>query len=159
MQMKPTGKLFTSNPAGLKNLEVEAEIWQITRGGLTLPNVLLEKNLSPSPGLFQLFVQEWKGKPFGQWWSKYEEKFLIELGTSEKIRGLRDVYKRLILGKNIVLVCFCKDHRYCHRRLVGEFFSKYGVEAIELNPVTQEQLSLFSEGEDNNGYHNNNRLF
>lgn len=157
MNKKPTGMLYTSNPAGLKNLNIEAEVWQITRGGLTLPNVILEKKLSPSSSLFQTFIQDWKGKPFNQWWPKYEKKFLIELETEEKIRGLRDVYKRLLLGKNVVLVCFCKDHRYCHRRLVGEFFKPYGVKAIELNPISQEQISLFEGVE--NGENYNDRFF
>ena len=39
----------------------------------------------------------------------------------------------------MVLVCFCHDHRYCHRRLVGEFFAPYGVKSEELNPILIEQ--------------------
>ncbi|WP_330501606.1 DUF488 domain-containing protein [Peribacillus frigoritolerans] len=143
---KITGNLFTSNPAGLKYLKEEAEIWQITRGGLTLPGAYQIKKLSPSPSLFQTFTQDWKGKPFEFWWPLYEKRFAVEMQSEEKIRGLRDVYKKLLQGKNVVLVCFCKDHRYCHRRLVGEFFEQYGIRAMELNPITQEQLSLF-EGE------------
>lgn len=158
MATKPTGQLYTSNPAGLKNLNVDAEIWQITRGGLALPNAQVKKNLSPSQELFQTFVHEWKGKPFQQWWPKYEERFSSELESSEKLRGLRDVYKNLLVGNNVVLVCFCKDHRYCHRRLVGEFFKPYNVNVVELNPITQEQLSLFEGGERVNGNHNNNRF-
>ncbi|MFB9759610.1 DUF488 domain-containing protein [Ectobacillus funiculus] len=140
---QPKGRLYTSNPAGLRFLEEEAEIWQITRGGVNLPNTVVVKELSPSPSLFQTFVQDWKGTPFDNWWHLYEKRFLGEMETDEKLRGLRDVYKRLLVGRNVVLVCFCKDHRYCHRRLVGEFFKPYGVEAIELNPVSQDQLSFF----------------
>lgn len=157
MNKKPSGKLFTSNPAGLKKMNIEAEVWQITRGGLTLPNAILEKKLAPSPFLFRTFVQDWKGKPFETWWSKYERRFLDELKSDEKIRGLRDVYKRLMLGENVILVCFCKDHRYCHRRLVGQFFEPYGVKAVELNPISQEQISLFEGVEDEENY--NNRFF
>jgi uncharacterized protein YeaO (DUF488 family) len=145
LQNSPTGNLFTSNPAGLINLNVEAELWQITRGGVQLPNTLLVKNLSPSKTLFLKFVHEWKGYPYDEWWHKYERLFLKELSTEEKLRGLRDVYKRLLLGKNVVLICFCHDHRFCHRRLVAEFFEPYGVKAKELNPIKVEQLSIFQE--------------
>jgi uncharacterized protein YeaO (DUF488 family) len=140
---KHLGKLYTSNPSGLRYLSEDVEIWQITRGGVNLPNTILVKELSPSPDLFQTFVRNWKGRPFDQWWGLYEERFYKELESDEKLKGLRNVYKRLLLGKNLVLVCFCKDHRFCHRRLVGDFFIPYGVEAIELNPITKEQLSFF----------------
>lgn len=140
---KPTGKLYTSNPSGLRNLNEEAEIWQITRAGVDIPNSIVVKSLSPSPILFQNFIQDWKGKPFEEWWHLYEKRFLEELTTDEKVVGLRDVYKKLLIGTNVVLLCFCKDHRYCHRRLVGEFFKPFGVDAIELNRITEEQLSLF----------------
>ncbi|MCU5340121.1 DUF488 domain-containing protein [Bacillus cereus] len=140
---QPKGHLYTSNPAGLRFLKEEAEIWQITRGGINIPNTVLVRELSPSRPLFQTFIQDWKNKPFDEWWHLYEKRFLTEMKTDEKLHGLRHVYKKLLIGKNVVLVCFCKDHRYCHRRIVGEFFKPYGVEAIELNPVSQDQLSLF----------------
>lgn len=137
------GKLYTSNPAGIKLLEVDAEIWQITRGKTTLPDMISVKELSPSNHLFQRFLQEWKGNPGDEWWSIYEKEFLQELTTDEKLHGLRKIYKKLYQGQNIVLVCFCKDHNFCHRRLVGEFFKPYGIEAIELNPINNDQLSFF----------------
>jgi len=140
---KQLGKLYTSNPNGLRYLKEDAEILQITRGGVNIPNTTLLKELSPSPSLFQNYVLDWKDRPFNEWWYLYEKRFLNELETEEKIRGLRDVYKKLLSGKNVVLVCFCKDHRYCHRKIVGDFFKPYGVEPIELNPIFQEQLSLF----------------
>lgn len=140
---KCIGKLYTSNPSGLRFLKDEAEIWQITRGGVELPNMALVKELSPSPSLFQTFVRNWKDKPTNEWWNSYEKRFLKELETNEKLQSLRELYKRLFIGKNVVLICFCKDHRYCHRKLVGDFFQPYGIEAVELNPITQEQLTLF----------------
>ncbi|KMK90761.1 hypothetical protein VL03_21400 [Rossellomorea marisflavi] len=139
----PTGNLYTSNPDGLKNLTVTADIWQITRGGVALPNAHVVRELSPSKVLFQKFVHNWKGKPYQDWWHKYEKNFLKEMENEVFKKSLRSVYKELCRGKNIVLVCFCKDHRYCHRRLVGEFFQEYGVKVKELNPVLQDQLTLF----------------
>ena len=143
LQSTPTGKLFTSNPAGLRYLKEEAEIWQIMRAGFEIKEALRVKELSPSDDLFQTYIRAWRNKPSEQWWPLYEERFQKELKTEEKIYGLRKVYKQLLMGHNVVLICFCDDHRICHRRLVGEFFNSYGVDAIELNPVNSEQISLF----------------
>lgn len=141
----PKGKLFTSNPAGLQNLEVKAELWQIMRAANTLPNCIQVKSLSPSKTLFLKYSQEWKGKSYQEWWPKYEKCFNEELKKDVVVQSLREIYKKLLLGENIVLICFCNDHRYCHRRLVAEFFEPYGVKPIELNPIKVEQLSIFSE--------------
>lgn len=139
----PTGQLFTSNPGGLKYLTVDAELWQITRAGVTIPNAVQVQQLSPSNELFQTFVRRWRGKQPTEWWNEYENRFTEELKSEEKIKGLREVYKRLLMGKNVVLICFCNDHRYCHRRLVAELFEPHGVKAAELNPIRVEQISLF----------------
>ncbi len=142
--LKPTGKLYTSNPEGLRRFRIpNAEIWQITRGGYDLTGAKVVRSLSPSPELFRTYVSRWRNLPPEKWWNLYEPCFLKELKTEEKLEGLRAVYKKLLEGKDVVLVCFCEDHRYCHRRLVGEFFEPYGVTAKELNPVTSEQISMF----------------
>lgn len=142
-QPVPTGKLYTSNPTGLKYLTEKAEIWQIMRAGPELPGSIRVKELSPSDQLFRTYIRAWRGKPANKWWPFYEEQFKNELKTEEKLQGLRSVYKRLLLGQSVVLICFCDDHRICHRRLVGEFFQQYGVKALELNPINSEQLTLF----------------
>lgn len=50
------GKLYTSNPNGLKNIKSDVELWQITRAGNMIPNTLLVRNLAPSQQLFHTFV-------------------------------------------------------------------------------------------------------
>ena len=120
-QLAPIGKLYTSNPAGLKYLKEEAELWQIMRAGPELSNAIRVKELSPSDELFQLYMGMWKGKPADDWWHLYEKKFISEMETEEKLQGLRAIYKKLLLGHTIILICFCEDHRICHRRLVGDF--------------------------------------
>lgn len=141
--MNPQGKVFTSNPAGLKKINFDADILLITRAGVEIAGAEIVRDLSPSTDLFHTYLNQWKDRPGDEWWSKYEARFLIELKSNTKLNALRDVYKRLLRGKNVVLVCFCKDHRYCHRKLVGEFFEQYGVEVQELNPITVEQITLF----------------
>lgn len=137
------GKLYTSNLAGLKKKNFDADVLLITRAGVEVPGVEIIRDLSPSNGLFQKYLNSWKDHPDYSWWPKYEERFMIELTSDVKLNALRDIYKRLLHGENIILVCFCKDHRYCHRRLVGEFFEKYDVQVSELNPVKYEQITLF----------------
>ena len=131
---KPIGKLYTSNPDKLKYLDVKAEIWQITRSNTLLVNeAILVRGLAPSDQLFNKYINKWKNTPAGNWWHEYEELFLKELGNEEKLSNLRLLYKKIMEGINIVLLCFCKDANYCHRRLVGEFFNQYGIKSIELN--------------------------
>lgn len=142
-KFNPTGKLYTSNPSGLKYIKEDVELWQIMRAGYDLSEALRVQELSPSDELFQTYIRAWKNKSSKEWWPLYEQRFQKEMQSEEKLKGLRAVYKKLLLGQNIVLICFCDDHRICHRKLVGEFFEPYGVKAIELNPVKTEQISLF----------------
>jgi|GEM_PF-408192 len=137
---RPTGKLFTSNIEGLRRLDVDAELWQITRSGIEIPNAIFVRSLSPSPDLFNTFLTEWKHLPPQVWWPEYEKRFLEELQSQEKFNYLRLIYRKLLHGVNIVLICFCKDYNFCHRRLVGEFFRQYEVQVEELDPITSEQL-------------------
>jgi uncharacterized protein YeaO (DUF488 family) len=142
--MNNPGKLFTSNPRGLKNLTVEAEIWQITRGKTIIPNTVLVRGLAPSKELFAKFLGKWKQLDPKMWWEEYEELFLSELKTEEKKSMLRVLYSSIKSGKNVVLLCFCKDARFCHRRLVGQFMAEHGTEVIELDlPGRARQLTIF----------------
>lgn len=140
---KPSGRLYTSNLPGLKKLKTQADRLLITRAGAEISNVEPVRALSPSPELFHTYLDEWRERPDKSWWPEYERRFRKELESEEKLPALRDVYKRLLRGQDVALICFCKDHRYCHRRLVGEFFEDYGVQAEELNPIAAEQMDLF----------------
>ena len=139
--VKPTGRLFTSNPNGLKKIRIDAELWQITRAGHDIPNAIIVRELSPSLELYNLFINQWKNLPPRDWWDQYEQRFLKELNSPEKLLFLRKIYCKLLKNTNIILICFCQDHIHCHRRLVGDFFRTYDVEVEELNPKMQ--LSMF----------------
>ncbi|OUS75157.1 hypothetical protein B1748_18650 [Paenibacillus sp. MY03] len=142
--LNPSGKLYTCNASGLHKVNFEADRLLITRAGNEIRDTETVRDLSPSPDLFRTALQEWKNKlDEEEWWPLYEKRFLKELEWETRVKALREVYKRLIAGKNVVLICFCPDHRYCHRKLVGEFFNKYGVEVQELNPIKVEQIKLF----------------
>lgn len=143
-KLLPTGKLYTSNVSGLKKKPAGANVLAITRGGAEIPGTDIIRDLSPSEDLFHTYLEEWRGKmAYEEWWPLYEKRFMAELKMESRVQALREVYKKLLRGEDVVLMCYCKDHRYCHRRLVGEFFKDYGVEATELNPIKVEQLNLF----------------
>lgn len=143
--LNPPGKVYTCNAAALrKKVDFPAELFLITRAGYEVPNATIIRELSPSQELFLTYLNEWKDKEdYEVWWPKYEKRFLAELKWEDRLKALRELYKLLINGIDIVLICFCKDHRYCHRRLVGEFFTQFGVQVEELNPITEEQMNLF----------------
>jgi|AKZA01.1.fsa_nt_gi Protein of unknown function, DUF488. len=137
------GKLYTSNVEGLKKINFTADIYLITRAGYDVNGTIRLKGLSPSPDLFQRYIKEWKDVSDPEkWWPYYKKIFSDELKTDEKLHDLRFIYKELLRGKNIVLVCFCKNHKYCHRSLVGDFFLEYGVKVTELNPAEFEPVFL-----------------
>jgi uncharacterized protein YeaO (DUF488 family) len=142
--LNPKGKLYTCNANGLHKIKFPADKLLITRAGFEIPEAEIVRDLSPSPDLFQTYLQQWKDCEANEvWWPKYEQRFLVELKGESRVKALREVYKKLVMGHNVVLICFCKDHRYCHRKLVGDFFTQFGVEATELNPVKVEQTTLF----------------
>ncbi|ANY68619.1 hypothetical protein BBD42_20685 [Paenibacillus sp. BIHB 4019] len=141
--MLPSGKLYTSNLNGLKKINFPATKLMITRAEIDIEGVAMYQALAPSQDLFQFSLDGRKEVADFAWWPKYEERFAAELQFDRKLEALRQVYRMLLEGSDVVLICFCHDHRYCHRRLVGEFFAPYGVKAEELNPVLIEQMKLF----------------
>lgn len=99
--------------------------------------------------LFNRYLSEWRGQKPELWWPKYVEIFTQELKTEKKLSTLRHLFKLVKSGKVIGLACFCKDARFCHRTLVGEFLRGYGIEVKEFrntnanSQAPHEQLSIF----------------
>lgn len=101
---------------------VDAEIrLQITRSNRGLAEGWIwVPQLAPSPALFMDYVR-WRER--GEWparWDEYRERFLAEMRAPEPQRYLNRLRQRLAEGKTVALACFCRDERYCHRRLVLE---------------------------------------
>jgi uncharacterized protein YeaO (DUF488 family) len=65
-------------------------------------------------------------------WDEYEVYFKEEMQKDPMLTALRQLYKRLKSGEDIILVCYEKDYMQCHRRLIGEFLKQFGVEYHEL---------------------------
>lgn len=65
-------------------------------------------------------------------WDEFETEFKIQMSGGLTLIALRELYKRLKSGEDIILVCYEKDYTYCHRRLIGEFMMQYDIEYHEL---------------------------
>jgi len=147
------GYIITTDTASLKKVNCD-EKWLITRAGIDIPNTLRVRELAPSSELFSRYIKEWRGKNPEEWWPLYKEDFCKELKTEEKLVQLRKLWKLVKIGKVIALVCFCKDNRYCHRTLVGDFLREAGIDVREIgkqkkNELEYVQLSFsFEVGED-----------
>lgn len=61
-------------------------------------------------------------------WDTYKERFLKEMVYMKST--LQRVYNFIKSGKDITLICYCKDYRRCHRGIIGEYFRTQGVEII-----------------------------
>lgn len=137
------GRLFTSNIQGLANLKVPARKILITRAGPEVSGSIRDRVLSPSNKLFTKYLSDWKNQMDPDiWWPKYENQFSKQFKNEEMIKHLRMIYKLLISGENVVVICYCRDWHYCHRRLIGEFFKKYGIRVKELSPIRSKQTWL-----------------
>lgn len=89
--------------------------------------------LAPNKQLFKKYLTEWKGRAGDEWFEEYKKRFVEQLKEPEVKEKLRTLYKLVMHeNKNIVLVCFCEDYRYCHRSIIGEYLESYGV-PVEYN--------------------------
>lgn len=66
-------------------------------------------------------------------WEDFEYYFKEEMKKDPMLTALRQLYKRLKSGEDIILVCYEKDYMFCHRRLIGEFLAQFGIEYKELD--------------------------
>jgi uncharacterized protein YeaO (DUF488 family) len=54
-------------------------------------------------------------------WAEYEQKYKLLISRRLKMRKKEfDELMNLAKRTDIVLTCFCKDERFCHRRLAKE---------------------------------------
>lgn len=127
------GKVITTSLSNMKYCQAD-EYWLITRGGEDIPGLNRHIGLSPSLQLFARYWHKWRGQDPATWWPTYEAAFQQELQTKEKLAELRTLYRLVQSGKTIALVCYCGSPDHCHRRLVGEFLSQYGIEVSEVEP-------------------------
>ena len=94
---------------------------------------ILEKSqqldcLSPSQSLFYRYLN-WRKT--GMWNTEtfnltYKPQFINELKANSLAREtLIRLIDKCNTGKNIALLCFCKDVNLCHRKIVGEILKAH----------------------------------
>lgn len=150
------GRIILSSLSNCKSINAD-EYWLITRGGRDIASFKRVFELAPLPALFHTYLTQWKGQPGEVWWPRYRERFNAQLATAQAQKCLHDLDILTNNGYSVVLACYCRNERFCHRRLVGDYLAGRGVEVVSFNgmdPVREkeassshdfEQLSLFSE--------------
>lgn len=127
------GTLYITNVSKFKKLDASIEKWLITRGGKDIPGTFRAKGLSPSWELFTRYLKEWKGKPPELWWEEYKQIFLAQLEEKNSQIILQKIANQIKQGKNIALICYCPDARYCHRILIALYLQEhYGIQFVEI---------------------------
>ena len=58
-------------------------------------------------------------------WEEFESEFKKQMNTGTTLQAMRELYRRLKNGEDIILVCYEKDDTQCHRRLIREFLSQW----------------------------------
>lgn len=75
----------------------------------------------------KLFGDEWEARGKIVEWPEYKKRYLAQLETEEAIEWMKHVAE---LSKNheVILVCYEKDWRHCHRYLLAKTIEeKFGV--------------------------------
>ena len=119
-----SGEIITCSFKKAKSYDVN-EKWLITRGGEGLPGYKRVPELAPSQELFDKYLTRWKDKPASLWWGKYKSEFMKQFKDPQFIMKLALLYEKVHnQNQNILLVCFCEDVEYCHRKLIASFLSE-----------------------------------
>lgn len=87
-----------------------------------MPQAIHNLKLAPSEKLFN----DYKSCKIS--WIEFERKFNEDLEFPDLI----DVINIINRGYNVLLLCYEKSDKFCHRRLVGEKFKKLGYKVKEL---------------------------
>ena len=84
--------------------------------------------LAPSKELFSWYMDN---KESEDWFIEYKRRYKKEVqGNERALARMRDIKKLLDSGKDVVLLCYCRDVYKCHRSIVGEAYEYVGIEVI-----------------------------
>lgn len=91
------------------------------------PQVIQLKGLAPSKRLLHFFKTYTKLTE--DVLKTYYVQYKMEIYNSiEGKKDLQSIEYYLNQGKDVQLICFCADYRYCHRTIVGKWFESKGFE-------------------------------
>lgn len=121
--------LYSTYIGNIKNLDEEhqAKVLNIARY-FKSEKIKKDVRLSPTADLLKAI------KTGNIDWSDFEYYYKEEMKREPMITALRELYKRLRRGEDIILVSYNKNYQECPRRLIGEFLQQYGIEYKELEP-------------------------
>lgn len=119
------GKLYLANIYTYKNqVPVNSVCINIARKNKDNLKQIIE--LAPSKELFSWYMNN---KDNEDWFKEYKRQYKIEIQSNElALEKMRYIKSLLDEGKDVVLLCYCRDYKKCHRSIIGEAF-----EAIKYN--------------------------
>lgn len=116
--------LYLTYAANFKNLtsKQKQNTLLIARGlkEKSFPGAKKEINLAPSKEL----LEDYKSNLIT--FSEFKERFSEQMESMTTFKELRKLYVRIKNGENIILCCYEKDNKICHRRLIAEYLEKNG---------------------------------
>ena len=114
--------------------EVFDEIWAIVRSLKSKSAYITQvPELSPSWSLFKTYLKliddgNWNKQTFE---TIYKPQFLSQIANDPAAsKKLAELVQKDKAGKKIALVCFCANPALCHRSLIAQMLTTYGVQII-----------------------------
>jgi uncharacterized protein YeaO (DUF488 family) len=123
-------KLYTTYLSKLKKLSFNdnCNIYFIARYKPASAKITHFPDVAPSPVL----LGSWK---LGQIsWEEFEKEYYKELSLNENQANVRLIAQNILdLGQDVCIVCYEKDIKHCHRRLLAEYIKdEYKIDWEEL---------------------------
>lgn len=90
-----------------------------------------------------------KLSPKKEWWNEWYKKFSVNLNSDKSIKWYSEKYNETVLNKlnvfetkkelmeisenkDIVLLCYETPEKFCHRKIVSEWFNKNEIQCKEI---------------------------
>ena len=64
-------------------------------------------------------------------WKDYVKIFRKEM-MQEKSQEIINKIENYYYNRDIILICYCKNEKQCHRRIIGNYFLEIGFEVVSL---------------------------
>lgn len=126
MNSKPQYRIYTTYFANLRNVpenSVVVSIAQFNPRGINIPQC---KSLAPSAELLTAYK---KGQVDEQ---AYTAAFMQQLASLPNLAKLKAHMAKYTADqdKSLVFVCYEGKNKFCHRHLVAQFFSEFGIKEL-----------------------------
>lgn len=126
MNSKPQYRIYTTYFANLRNVpenSVVVSIAQYNPKGINIPRFI---DFAPGQGLLTQYKQ---GEITEQEYTEQFMQMLSNLPNLDKIRAHMAKYTA-DQDKSLVFVCYEGKGKFCHRHLVAQFFSEFGIKEL-----------------------------